>query len=1044
MDEMKKKPMGEDTLNDIVAQLQAESDPPKPAAQSTSTVEVDEKFRSFFTTTVAVIPEDSAVSGRVETEPEQAPAKKGLFGWLGGLFRSGRQEQPELNTGEVMIPGKTQPKPAETDLLEQTVETTLEVVDETQPIDLKMMGQMPESAIPGDATGEIRLADLEEALSAQQSAEEKPARKSGGIRFLAGDGAEKPAPKKKEKKPAKVEQPAAEPIAAAVEPAQQPAEVAQPAVTVQPAETAQPAKKLTFEDIDIAAILAAGAAGQGSKPAETAVPAVKAEEQQPVRAEKPVESVLTTEEQPAAASAEDATRELTDLSALSAAPARLEPVDEPTGEIRLFPSEEEEPAEEQPVVMDPDTAATREVSAPAAVVEHSTHQPQVVAVEQPTGEVRLFVEEPAEEPAEQAPAVQPEQPAAEAAAEPQPDADAQRTAEVKEKTRTAAVHLFGDEEPEEQAPAAEEEPDDEPEQPAPAAEEYEDPADAKVVAASLHSGLTRRTVSMVVTGVIALVLLVLGLSAQGILLLATPLDPEIAPQAFLGVNLGLLAVAAVLSLNVMKEGMAGLLGKPSPHILPAVTVLAAVLQLAVCLLLPAQYDPAKTAVFAPLAVLLLCADHLGARMMQQVVQANFALVSAEGDHTAAYCLKDTKLAELLTAGMDEKEPVVLLSRPATLVRDFVAQSFSARRSDAKARKMALILLAGAVLGAVLSLVRGGGVVGAVTALAGVLCLGAPLSATLVAAVPGRLMQRAASKAGAVVPGWYNVEQLSRVDAVQVDASELFGEGCAELEGIKTFRKERIDLAILYATSVLIEGCNTLSGLFRAMIEDKTEMLYEVKDLQRKPGLGVVAWCDNCRVVMGNRAMMAQEDIALPPLDYENRYTKDGAYQALYLAVSGQLYALFVLRYRGRRKVKESLSVLEREGVRLLVTCQDPTLTAERIEAAYKLRPGYVKVLDAEEQTALEPATRYMPASEGCMMHQGSFASLMGGLKAASGASEGERSARQVQTIGVLFSVVLGLLLAFTGGISGMSLLAMVLYQLAWSGLSVAIALTKKY
>ena len=44
--------------------------------------EVDEKFRDFFTTTVAVIPEDSMVSGRVDTGEEPEPKKKGLFGKL--------------------------------------------------------------------------------------------------------------------------------------------------------------------------------------------------------------------------------------------------------------------------------------------------------------------------------------------------------------------------------------------------------------------------------------------------------------------------------------------------------------------------------------------------------------------------------------------------------------------------------------------------------------------------------------------------------------------------------------------------------------------------------------------------------------------------------------------------------------------------------------------------------------------------------------------------------------------------------------------------
>ena len=191
-----------------------------------------------------------------------------------------------------------------------------------------------------------------------------------------------------------------------------------------------------------------------------------------------------------------------------------------------------------------------------------------------------------------------------------------------------------------------------------------------------------------IISLILIFLLVLGLTAQGILLLATPVDPQIAPQAFLGVNLILLAVAAGVALPVFKEGLPGLVGKPSPHTLPAVAAVAAALQLVVCLLLPNGYDPDKTTVFAPLAVLLLFADLLGSRLMYRVVETNFGLVSSGVDHAAAYCLKDKQLAGTLTAGMEEKDPTLLLSRPAALVKDFVAQSFSARRSDATAQKIA--------------------------------------------------------------------------------------------------------------------------------------------------------------------------------------------------------------------------------------------------------------------------------------------------------------------------------------------------------------------
>ena len=76
---------------------------------------------------------------------------------------------------------------------------------------------------------------------------------------------------------------------------------------------------------------------------------------------------------------------------------------------------------------------------------------------------------------------------------------------------------------------------------------------------------------------------------------------------------------------------------------------------------------------------------------------------------------------------------MLLSRPVqTASNDFVEQSLSERASERRARKVACILLAAAVLSCVAFLLFGGGINCAVAAAAAVLCMGAPLSSTLIA------------------------------------------------------------------------------------------------------------------------------------------------------------------------------------------------------------------------------------------------------------------------------------------------------------------------
>lgn len=53
--------------------------------------------------------------------------------------------------------------------------------------------------------------------------------------------------------------------------------------------------------------------------------------------------------------------------------------------------------------------------------------------------------------------------------------------------------------------------------------------------------------------------------------------------------------------------------------------------------------------------------------------------------------------------------------------------------------------------------------------------------------------------------------------------------------------------------------------------------------------------------------MEQEGVTLPEQDYEDGHSKNGELQILYLAVSGNLHAMFVLRYVGGRNVARSLA-----------------------------------------------------------------------------------------------------------------------------------------
>ena len=164
---------------------------------------------------------------------------------------------------------------------------------------------------------------------------------------------------------------------------------------------------------------------------------------------------------------------------------------------------------------------------------------------------------------------------------------------------------------------------------------------------------------------------------------------------------------------------------------------------------------------------------------------------------------------------------------------------------------------------------------------------------------------------------------------------------------------------------------------------------------------------------------------------------------LEVAVSGNLHAMFVLKYVGGRNVARGLAVLQKENIRLMVTCQDPSLTATHITEVYRLPEGMVTVLDQEQCDAIKAAPAD-PADVCCMIHLKGFASLTGGLQAADQAQNAENSATTVQMVSVLFSIVIAALLTSAGSIWELSVATVLMYQAAWSALSIAVCALKQH
>ena len=915
-----------------------------------------EKFRTFFSTSVAQVPE--AMSRRKE---EETPPKRGLFG---GLFH---REKPESETKE----------PAE------------------RGLELPPTGEI----VLGDDAEEPQ-ADLELVLEPEEAAAEQPVMPEPKKQTVPAT------PEKAPQEPAKPEAPAPEPV--------KPAEPEKPAA---PAKPAEPVKKEKPENK-----ATAPAPSNETKKQKLDQPAASrsAMEQREDEEMKELKAMLFGKPKAPAKSAPKQTETLpaSPLTGLVFAEDKAAP------EPPKTPAEPEKTPEKPPVTPQP-TPRMETAAEPESGKEKTTEIPAFRFFGKADDEVKAPTRETAPGPDDSMslPLIGLDN---EGNPSEEPPVEALKAAPAAEAS-TAEVPVDG-------TPAAEAEP---------ASEEA--PATPEEVGEKLRKMGAALTLRCVLGGILAAVLLHFGLVAEGLLAPLAALDPVVAPAAFYAANLLFLAAAMAVAAPVLRDGLLGLKkdGRPSSDTMPALAACAALLEAVVALLNAQSYQTSSFTILSGIAALGLFMALLGSRVQLAAVKGGYDLAMSEPEHRGAYRVKDKDLIRMLSRSLDQKDPWILLSRPTDWDEKLVEQSFGERASERRARKTAYILLAAGVLAGLVFLLFGGGISGGAAALTAILCMGAPLSSTLVAGVASLRLQRTAAAAGAVIPGWAAVEELGGVDTVQVDADELFTADSAMLEDIRIFKGGRIDRAILYSASVLNQSCATLRGLFRQIIEDRTDILYPIKDLEVHQGLGFAAWCDNNRVLIGNRAYMEREGVPLPELEYEQKHSQNGTLQILYLAVSGNLHAMFVLKYVGGRNVARGLAVLQKENIRLLVTCQDPSLTAHHITEAYRLPEGMITVLDQEQCNAIKAAPED-PEDTCCMIHLKAFASLTGGLQAADQAQNAESSATTVQMVSVLFSIIIAALLTSAGSIWELSVATVLMYQAAWSALSIAVCALKQH
>ncbi len=568
--------------------------------------------------------------------------------------------------------------------------------------------------------------------------------------------------------------------------------------------------------------------------------------------------------------------------------------------------------------------------------------------------------------------------------------------------------------------------------------DYTRPEDAASIQHDLGQKRRALLLRAGVTGLSLLLMLVFGLLSEYNAILPSFIPYYLLTQPYLILELIFLIIAGAFSWPVLYNGVRGLVRlHANSDSAAAIATVAAAVQTVLLLFSTDQLESAAVHLYAPLAVLALFLNTLGKLSMVGRIARNFHFVAAPDRKMAVHLLHDHNTALQMARGCVADTPVIAYQARAGFLRNFLRVSYLPDPIEQNAPVAAPIGIVCSLILCVATLLLSHDALAALTAFTASCCVCTPMMGQLCVNLPLAQASRIVSRHGAMISGYEALDRFSDVNAILIDAKELFPKTNVKISGVRTFGDQRVDEAILEAAALLSETGGTLGEIFDDVIQSRRDLLPKVDSATYEDGKGISGWVSGHRVLIGNRALLEEHHITPPSRDFEKKNLVDDK-QILYLASGGQLVAMFPLTYKTDRRRTVELCRLEDNGVSFLVRTCDPNITPELIARCFQLDKGSINVLPtrlgdvyvrAGENTKA-PATAWMAT-------KGRPTALMRLLTVCIRQRGNISLAVALQYVAVILGFTLVAFLSCFSGLPKLSTLFLLLYELFW-GLTIVI------
>lgn len=403
-------------------------------------------------------------------------------------------------------------------------------------------------------------------------------------------------------------------------------------------------------------------------------------------------------------------------------------------------------------------------------------------------------------------------------------------------------------------------------------------------------------------------------------------------------------------------------------------------------------------IYLSTALVGLMFNTIGKIYMISRAKRNFKFVSGDSQKYYAEVIDGEEHVSALTRAVGDRLPVIAAMRKTEFLTDFLKSSYCDDEADRMSVKLIVASVAAGLVAGILAFLNPFGsefpttgaenpIYWAISATVATVSVVAPFSLLLVVNRPLARASKKLSECNAALLGYDAAVQFSDVNTVMVDAKALFPAGSVQVKKLKRWQKKNsvvktsVDEAILMAASLAIHTDGILSYPFYDMTLGNKDLLKKVDNCIYEDNCGVTGWIGTKRVMLGGRALMEMHNIDLPNKKNERKYCPEGL-EPVYLAVSGEIVAMFVVGMTANPEIQAALSELQSKGITVLVHTTDSLVTVENLADLFELDASLIKVLPHEAHDEYSESTKYTSRGSGGLSCCGTFTSFARGVMAA--------------------------------------------------------------